>query len=127
MPPKKTTKPAKAKKPSESEPVNKSQFIRERMHLTPAETVAEAKAAGVKLSVAMVYSVRSESKKKAGKPNGSAPKASKPTGSKPTPKASGQAYVSVEVAKGDQETLRKLMRVYGTQVVRTLVEQIEQE
>lgn len=124
--PKAATK-TKSKKPSESGEINKSQFIRERMHLTPAQTVAEAKALKVKLSTAMVYSVRSETKKKSGKANG-APKASNPTGSKPAKQtASGQDNVSVGVAKGDKETLRKLMREYGSRVVRTLMEQIERE
>lgn len=61
--------------------VSKSQFIRDRLHLTPAETASQATKAGVKLTRGMIYSVRSAASKS--KPNGA-----KPNGS---PKKSGQS------------------------------------
>ena len=74
--------PRKAKS-SSAKPTSKSEFIRARLNLSPKETLAEAKSQGLKISPAMVYSIRSEAKKRGsakGKP-GRKPKAAVVTSS----------------------------------------------
>lgn len=92
--------PRKAK-PSSANPASKSEFIRQRLNLTPKETLAEAKAAGLKLSAAMVYSVRSDANKK-----GSAPKG------KPGPKPKAAAAVSSGRGAGNglEDVIRNIVR-----------------
>lgn len=119
--------PMAAKKtPTKNAPeVNKSQYIRDRLSLTPAETIAEAKKAGITLTTAMVYSVRSDAKKRSAKAG--TPKTPKPTTTGPAlPKVLG-SRVSVEVADDDLDILRKLKREYGTRALRAMMEQIERE
>ena len=74
---KKTTKvapKAKTSKKTRAKPaVNKSEFIRSNASLPPQEIVAKAKKQGFDLSIAMVYTILSEYRKKQGK--GKAPKA----------------------------------------------------
>lgn len=119
MPPPKKTNPIK-KAPE----VSKSQYIRDRAHLTPAETIAEAKKAGITLTSAMVYSVRSDAKKRSAKTG--TPKATKQVAAQPAPKGL-RSRVSVEVADEDLDTVRRLLREYGTRALRAMLDQIERE
>lgn len=68
---KKTTKvapKAKTSKKTRAKPaVNKSEFIRSNASLPPQEIVAKAKKQGFDLSIAMVYTILSEYRKKQGK------------------------------------------------------------
>lgn len=57
---------------------SKSQFIRDRLSLSAAETIKQAKAAGISISPAMVYSVRAETKKKGAAPSAPRAQASAP-------------------------------------------------
>ena len=85
---KKTTKAApKSKAPSKKTPkpaVNKSQFIRDNASLPPQEIVAKAKKQGIDLSIAMVYTILSEYRKKQRKSPSKASAARPGTSAKPT-------------------------------------------
>jgi len=59
---------AKTSKKTAAKPaVNKSEFIRSNASLPPQEIVAKAKSKGFDLSIAMVYTILSEYRKKQGK------------------------------------------------------------
>ena len=87
---KKTSKSkAPSKKTSPKPAVNKSEFIRSNADKPPQEIVKLAKSKGIELSIAMVYTILSEFRKKQGKaPSKSAAKVA-PNTAKASPKGSG--------------------------------------
>jgi hypothetical protein len=85
--------------------ISKSQFIRDHLHLTPRETIAKAKAQGIILTPAVVYSTRSETKKKV------------------EHKASHSAD-NMQTAFEDAELRARIIR-YGTQEVRRLLDAMD--
>ena len=86
---KKTSKSkAPTKKPSKAKPaVNKSQFIRDNADKSPGDIVKLAKSKGFDLSIAMVYTILSEFRKKQGKAK-AGPKG-KPAKTVPAPARTG--------------------------------------
>jgi hypothetical protein len=119
----------KTKKKSASKPgprLNKSEWIRSQPPTAPAkDVVAKAKAEGIKLSLAQVYTARSAAKKKAGRigkpgrPKGSGASASasiKAIGLKP--RASDDVrheFVKIAMRIGTDEAQRLLDRIIDVQ------------
>jgi hypothetical protein len=94
-------KKTKTKAKPTSSKVNKSEFIRSHSKLPPAEIVKLAKAKGIELSIAMVYTILSEYRRKQG--------ATKAT--KVTPKTTKAVTTSVATPKQSQSTEQELERL----------------
>lgn len=135
-----TTMPPAKKPKTTSKPVpeiTKTQFIRERSHLTPKEIKEEGKKAGVKLSLNMIYTIRSDTKKRAQKLQSGGGKAI--AQASPASDAAALFARGAEVARqhaprgraSAQETiqgeLRRLAWKYGVIAVREALEEIELE
>lgn len=69
---------AKKKAATTGKKVNKSEFVRSHADLTPAQIVAKANAAGIKLSPTYVYTVRSNQNKAKARKAAGAPKKKNP-------------------------------------------------
>ena len=61
--PNKASSPGRPKNSAQAG-LNKSQFIRDHIHLTPKQTLEKARAAGIELSPALLHSARHEVRKK---------------------------------------------------------------
>ena len=99
---KKSKKPAPKAKKTTKPAVNKSEFIRSNADKSPGDIVKLAKSKGFDLSIAMVYTILSEYRKKQGKP---ATKVAKTTR---VGKASGST-------KNDESTFASLILKLGTE------------
>jgi hypothetical protein len=117
----------KTKKKSASKPgprLNKSEWIRSQPPTAPAkDVVAKAKAEGIKLSLAQVYTARSAAKKKAGRigkpgrPKGSGAASVKQIALK-SPRASDDVrheFVKIAMRIGTDEAQRLLDRIIDVQ------------
>jgi len=97
--------------------LNKSEWIRRQPATTPAkEVVAQAKAAGIKLSLAQVYTARSLSKKRGGT-----------VGRPGRPRANSGAPALAATSAGNAlrtQFVKIAMRI-GTDEARALLERIE--
>jgi hypothetical protein len=72
--------------------LNKSAFVRSLGSMPARDVVAKAKQRGIKLSIAHVYTIRSEANRKARKTAGSAPRRGRP------PKAASRSTGSLHTA-----------------------------
>jgi len=106
-----------AKKP------NKSAFVRSLPQATSAkEVVAKAKAAGMKISEAYVYAIRSSSRARAGKAPGVV---GRPRGSGSRAAEGASTASTAAGARGAEATFRKLVLDLGIRRSRALLDEVE--
>jgi len=107
---KKSRKKKTAKKPATNGSVNKSEFVRQHAHLKPAEIVELAAKRGIKMSPQYVSSIRSATRRKAGKTapagtRGRKPAGAAPVGGKLSPRVIAALAVLVDALAEEQPGL----------------------
>jgi hypothetical protein len=114
----------KKKSTSKSAPrVNKSEWIRNQPASAPAkDIVSKAKAEGIKLSLAQVYTARSAAKKKAGRIG----KPGRPKGSGSSAAASANAVAAIKLKPNDdlRVSFVKLAMRIGTDEAQRLLDRV---
>ena len=103
--------------------MNKSEWIRNQPANAPAkDIVAKAKAEGIKLSLAQVYTARSAAKKKAGRIG----KPGRPKGSGSSAAASASAVAAIKIKPNDdlRVSFVKLAMRIGTDEAQRLLDRV---
>jgi hypothetical protein len=112
--------PKSTKRSPTTRKINKSAWIREQPSTMPAaDVVSKAKQAGIKLSIAQVYTTRSEAKRKGARlaPAAAAPRVQVKKGKLETvgSKELRSQFVSIAVRIGTDEAQRLLDRIVDVQ------------
>jgi hypothetical protein len=110
---------AKSSSTSAAKPQSKTAFVLSQpAGLSAKEVSAKAKAAGLAITEAYVYTIRSSAKNKAGMPRR---KPGRPKGSKNTPKGGGRVAGAVSSLKHAEAQLLEWILEHGTPAVQQLV------
>lgn len=116
---KKTTVETPVTPKADPSPFNKSAFIREHSTKSPQDIVELAGKQGHELKIGLVYAVRAEAKKKAGKTPGKASKTK-------TPAIDPEVMTVHPKAQGTLKgTLQSLCMAFGFTSVKTALDQID--